>query len=143
MTTKLSDVFTIPACLAGCPENYTTITLRQALSLQGDKTLCQKAEILYRAAAGAYLNSVSGCVQYPLQTGALVAEVNAAAASCDIRTIIDEATRLDGLNNAGCPIDQQGGCSNEQLTLSRDIWRNVVREYVAMVLRPARLVYWY
>jgi len=117
--------------------------VREALSLQGGKTVCQKAEILYRAAAGAYLNSVSGCVQYPLQTGALVAEVNAAAASCDIRTIIDEATRLDGLNNAGCPIDQQGGCSNEQLTLSRDIWRNVVREYVAMVLRPARLVYWY
>ena len=142
MTTKLSDVFTIPTCLAGCPENYTTITLRQALSLQGGKDLCQKAEILYRAAAGAYLNSVSGCVQFPLQTGQLVAEVNAAAASCDITTIINEATRLDGFNNLGCPIDQQGVCSNASFKPG-DNWRNAVREYVAMVLRPARLVYWY
>jgi hypothetical protein len=136
-------VLTIPGCLAGCSENYTTITLRQALSLQGGKDLCQKAEILYRAAAGAYLDSVSSCVQYPLQTAALVAEVNAAAASCDIGTIIDEATRLDGFNNLGCPINQQGVCANASLISPRDNWRNAVREYVAMVLRPARLVYWY
>jgi hypothetical protein len=110
--TLLSSVFTIPACLAGCPENYTTITLREALSLQGGKTTCQKAEILLRAAAAAYLNSQSGCVGYPISTGALIAEVNTALASCDSGAIITEATRLDGFNNLGCPLDQQGNCSN-------------------------------
>jgi hypothetical protein len=109
----LSSVFTIPACLAGCPENYTTITLREALSLQGGKTTCQKAEILLRAAAAAYLNSQSGCVGYPISTGALIAEVNAALASCDSGAIITEATRLDGFNNLGCPLNQQGECSNQ------------------------------
>jgi hypothetical protein len=110
--TLLSSVFTIPACLSGCPENYNTITLREALSLQGGKTLCQKAEILLRAAAAAYLNSLSTCVQYPISTGTLVTEVNAALASCDSAAIITEATRLDGFNNLGCPLNQQGDCSN-------------------------------
>jgi hypothetical protein len=134
-------VFTIPTCLQSCPENYLTITFRDALSLQGGKDLCQKAEILYRAAAAAYLNSISGCVQFPLNPGALIAEVNTAAASCDITTIINEATRLDAFNNAGCPIDQQGVCSNA--SLKSPGWRDTVRDYVAMALRPARLVYWY
>jgi hypothetical protein len=110
--TLLSSVFTIPACLSGCPENYNTITLRQALSLQGGKTLCQKAEILLRAATSAYLNSLSTCVQYPISTGTLVTEVNAALASCDSGDIITEATRLDGFNNLSCPLNQQGQCSN-------------------------------
>jgi hypothetical protein len=127
--------------LASCPENFTTITFRDALSLQGGKNLCQKAEILYRAAAAAYLNAISGCVQYPLSAGSVVAEVDAAAASCDITTIINEATRLDAFNNLGCPIDQQGVCSNA--SLKSPGWRDTVRDYVAMGLRPARLVYWY
>lgn len=110
--TLLSSVFTIPPCLSGCPENYNTITLREALSLQGGKTLCQKAEILLRAAAAAYLNSLSTCVQYPISTGTLVTEVNTALASCDSGAIITEATRLDGFNNLGCPLNQQGDCSN-------------------------------
>jgi hypothetical protein len=105
-------VFTIPACLSNCSPDYDTITLRDALSLQGGKTLCQKAEILLRAAAAAYLNSQSSCVGYPISTGALVAEVNAALASCDSGAIITEATRLDGFNNLGCPLNQQGQCSN-------------------------------
>jgi hypothetical protein len=111
--------------------------------LQGGKDLCQKAEILFRAAVAAYLNATSGCVQYPLSAGQIVAEVNAATASCDITTIIDEATRLDGFNNAGCPINQQGVCSNASLTSPARDWGKAVREYVAMVMRPARLVYWY
>jgi hypothetical protein len=108
----LSSVFTIPACLASCDENYTTITLREALSLQGGKTPCQKAEILFRAAASAYLNASTSCVQYPISAGTIVAEVNAAIASCDPDAILAEATRLDGFNNLGCPLNQQGQCSN-------------------------------
>src|SRR2546430_5612079 len=72
----------------------------------------------------------------------LAAEVNAALNSCDAATIIAEAARLDAFNNLGCPIDQQGNCSNASFT-PKDTWRNAVREYVAMALRPARLVYWY
>jgi hypothetical protein len=147
-------VFTIPTCLQSCPENYLTITFRDALSLQGGKTLCQKAEILYRAAAAAYLNAVNGCVLYPLSAGQIVAEVNqatsdacAADASGDtagaLTIIINEATRLDGFNNLGCPISQQDGtCQNAKLTPGGG-WRDTVRDYVAMALRPARLVYWY
>jgi hypothetical protein len=138
-------VFTLPsspACLDGCPENYASLTLRAALSLQGGKTFCQKAEILLRAAAAAYLNASSGCVQYPLSAGAIVAEVNTALASCDIQTIIDEATKLDGFNNLGCRIDQQGVCANASLKSPGGDWGNAVREYVAMVLRQARLAHW-
>jgi len=118
------------------------LSLRQALDLQGGKDECGKAETLLRAAAGAYLNIVSACVQYPLTAPQLAAEVNAALASCDAATIIAEAARLDAFNNLGCPLDQQGNCSNASFT-PKDIWRNAVREYVAMALRPARLVYWY
>jgi len=118
------------------------LTLRQALDLQGGKDECGKAEILLRAAAAAYLNSVSPCVQYPLTPAQLAAEVNAALASCDAATIVAEATRLDAFNNSGCPLDQQGVCSNASIKSPAGRW-DAVREYVAMALRPARLVYWY
>jgi len=107
----LGSVFTIPACL-DCSIDFANLTLRQALDLQGGKDACGKAEILLRAAAAAYLNSLSTCVQFELSTGELVAEVNAALAGCDANAIITEATRLDGFNNAGCPLNQQGQCSN-------------------------------
>ena len=107
----LGSVFTIPACL-DCDIDFANLTLRQALNLQGGKDACGKAEILFRAAAAAYLNSLSTCVQFELSTGELVAEVNAALANCDPTAIITEATRLDGFNNAGCPLNQQGQCSN-------------------------------
>ena len=107
----LGSVFTIPACL-DCDIDFANLTLRQALDLQGGKDACGKAEILLRAAAAAYLNSLSTCVQFELSTGELVAEVNAALANCDATAIITEATRLDGFNNAGCPLNQQGQCSN-------------------------------
>jgi hypothetical protein len=110
-TQLVSSVFDIPACLQGC--GIADKTLLQALSFQGGNTTCGKAEILLRAAVSAYLNSLSTCVSYPLSTGALIAEVNAALASCDSATIIAEATRLDGFNNLSCPINQQGQCTNQ------------------------------
>jgi hypothetical protein len=111
-TTLVRSVFTIPSCLQSCQENYLNITLRTALSFQGGKTLCQKTEVLLRAAVAAYLNAQSTCVQYPINTGQIVAEVNAALASCDSATMITETTRLDGFNNLTCPISEVGQCTN-------------------------------
>jgi hypothetical protein len=110
--TLLGTVFTIPPCLSGCSQNFANLTLRQALSLQGGNSLCEKAEILLRIATGAYLNSLSTCVQFPVSTGALVAEVNGILASCDASQFTTESTKLDGFNNLGCPLNQQGQCSN-------------------------------
>jgi hypothetical protein len=90
--------FVVPASL-GLPANAT---LQAALSFQGGSTLGGAAEILLRAAAAAYLNSVEG-LGYPLSTSQVVGEVNAALASMDRATIIAEATRLDQFNNLGCP----------------------------------------
>jgi hypothetical protein len=105
-------VFTIPACLASCSQNFANLTLRQALALQGGNDLCGKAEILLRIATGSYLNAQSSCVQFDLNPPALVAEVNAILASCDGGQFTTESTKLDGLNNQGCPLNQQGQCSN-------------------------------
>ena len=110
--TLLGTVFTIPACLSSCSQNFANLTLRQALSLQGGDSLCEKAETLLRIATGSYLNSVSTCVQFPVSTGALVAEVNGVLASCDASQFTTESTKLDGFNNLGCPLNQQGQCSN-------------------------------
>ena len=110
--TLLGTVFNIPPCLSGCSQNFANLTLRQALSLQGGNDLCGKAEILLRIATGSYLNSLSSCVQFPVSTGALVTEVNGILASCDGSQFTTESTKLDGFNNLGCPLNQQGRCSN-------------------------------
>jgi len=110
--TKLGSVFTIPACLSGCSIDFANLTLRQALSLQGGDSLCEKAEILLRIATGSYLNSLSNCVQFPVSTGVLIAEVNGVLAQCDGGAYTTESTKLDGFNNLGCPINQQGQCSH-------------------------------
>jgi hypothetical protein len=78
-------------------------TLLAALSFQGGPTVQDAKNILMRAAAAAYLNSFA--VNYPLSTAALVAEVNAALATGDRTTILNEASKLDGYNNLGCPLN--------------------------------------
>ena len=110
--TLLGSVFTIPPCLSGCTQNFANLTLRQALSLQGGNSLCEKAETLLRIATGSFLNASSSCVQFNLNAAALVAEVNGILASCDPSQFITESTRLDEFNNQGCPLNQQGQCSN-------------------------------
>lgn len=110
--TKLGTVFTIPPCLSSCSQDFANLTLRQALSLQGGNDLCGKAEILLRIATGSFLNASSSCVQFNLNAAALVAEVNGILASCDPSQFTTESTRLDEFNNQGCPLNQQGQCSN-------------------------------
>ena len=110
--TLLGSIFTIPPCLSGCSQNFANLTLRQALSLQGGNSLCEKAETLLRIATGSFLNASSSCVQFNLNAAALVAEVNGVLASCDASQFISESTKLDEFNNQGCPLNQQGQCSN-------------------------------
>lgn len=110
--TKLGTVFTIPGCLSSCSQDFANLTLRQALSLQGGNDLCGKAETLLRIATGSFLNASSSCVQFDLNAAAVVAEVNGILASCDASQFTTESTKLDGLNNQGCPLNQQGQCSN-------------------------------
>jgi len=110
--TLLGSIFTIPPCLSGCTQNFANLTLRQALSLQGGNDLCGKAETLLRIATGSFLNASSSCVQFNLNAAALVAEVNGILASCDASQFITESTKLDEFNNQGCPLNQQGQCSN-------------------------------
>jgi hypothetical protein len=110
--TLLGTVFTIPGCLSSCSQNFANLTLRQALSLQGGNDICGKAETLLRIATGSFLNASSSCVQFNLNAAALVAEVNGILASCDPSQFITESTKLDEFNNQGCPLNQQGQCSN-------------------------------
>jgi len=105
--TLVSSQFTIPVCLSSCQS--PNLTLLQALNLKGGPGLCGAEEILLRAAVSALLNSCS--VSYPLSTAQVIAEVNAALASCDRATILAEATRLDGFNNLGCPLGGPGTVS--------------------------------
>jgi hypothetical protein len=98
--------------LSNCANFNANTTLLAALSLQGGSDLCGKAEILLRAAAAAFLNASSGCVNFDINAAKVVSDTNAALASCDEQAIITEATELDRLNNLGCPLNQNGQCSN-------------------------------
>jgi hypothetical protein len=77
-------------------------TLLQALSFQGGPTVQDAKNILLRAAAAAYLNSLA--VDYPLTDAEVVSMVNAALASGDRATILALAAVLDANNNLGCPL---------------------------------------
>jgi hypothetical protein len=78
-------------------------TLLAALSFQGGPTLQDAKNILMRAAAAAYLNSLA--VDYPLSTAEVISMVNVALASGDRATILALAGVLDANNNGagGCP----------------------------------------
>jgi hypothetical protein len=75
-------------------------TLLAALSFQGGSTVQDAKNILLRAAAAAYLNSLA--VDYPLTTAQVVSMVNAALASGDRDTILALASVLDANNNGNC-----------------------------------------
>jgi hypothetical protein len=98
--TPVSTVFDTTDC--GC--NFSSLTFRQALSGKGGTTICAAQAKLFQAAVAALLNACS--VNYPLSTAQIIAEVNAALASCDKSTILAEASRLDGFNNLGASICQ-------------------------------------
>jgi hypothetical protein len=78
-------------------------TLLDALSFQGGPTVQDAKNILLRAAAAAYLNSLA--VDYPLTTAQVVSMVNTALASGDRDTILSLASVLDANNNGNCVLN--------------------------------------
>jgi hypothetical protein len=102
-STLVSSVFTIPSCVnSSCiPGN---LTLLQALSLPGGKSPCGAAQNLLRAGVAALLSACDLNGNYPLSTAQVINEVNAALATCDRKTILAEAVRLDTFNNLPCPL---------------------------------------
>jgi len=97
-STMLGSVYNISSCVSAC--GYGNISLMQALSLKGGSGVCGASQILLRAAASAYLNSLK--LTYPIKTADLVSQVNAALASCDRNTMLTLAGTLDADNNLGC-----------------------------------------
>ena len=79
-------------------------TLLEALSFQGGPSVSDAARILLRASVAALLNAANPAVDYPLSVSDVTSQVNTALASGDGNTILALATRLDRLNNLGCPL---------------------------------------
>jgi hypothetical protein len=80
------------------------ITLLDALSFNGGPTVSDAAQILLRQAVAALLSAANPSVDYPLSTAQITSQVNTALATGDRDTILALATRLDRLNNLGCPL---------------------------------------
>jgi hypothetical protein len=97
-TTTLASVFNLSSCESTC--GLDSLKLIDALSLKGGSGLCGGTQILLRAAAAAYLNSLK--LTYPLTSAEVQSEVNTALASCDRATIVSLASTLDAFNNLGC-----------------------------------------
>lgn len=79
------------------------LTLLEALSVQGGKTVQDAKNLLLKQAAAAYLNSLS--VAYAFTTSEVVDMVNDALATGDRDTILDVKDVLDAANNGGCPLN--------------------------------------
>lgn len=97
-STTLSSVFS-----GAVSTKYANYSLLSALRLKGGSDLSGAQQILFRAAAAAYLNAVDTGVNYAYSVTEVTTMVNSALASNNRATIIDTAARLDAANNAGCP----------------------------------------
>ncbi len=95
----VTTVFDTNQC--GC--DFSDVTLLQALRLPSGSTICDAEGKLLQMGVAALLNAGSG-IGYPLTAAQITAEVNAAIATCDRTTILDEAGRLDAFDNLGCPL---------------------------------------
>jgi hypothetical protein len=111
---KINDHFLIPSCVADCMANGKKIgdnTLLQALNFGGSGS-CGRVQMLLRHATAALLNATSDCVEYGMTAEEVVDAVNEALASCTRSEWNTLGTRLDELNNEGCPLNQAGECQN-------------------------------
>jgi hypothetical protein len=115
-STVVSTVFTIPGCLTGCTYgrgknavNIVDLTFTRALGLgsaSGARAdLCARAGYLLREGVAALLNAQNTTISFPLTTTQIVADVNAALASCDPQEIRDLGNQLRTFNRAGCPLN--------------------------------------
>jgi hypothetical protein len=96
--TTLETVFNVPDSLG-----MDNDTLLEALNFGGGPGVDGAAQILFRAAAAAYLNSLNPSIHYPLTTAQVISQVNSALASGDRATMLSLASSLDQKNNLGCP----------------------------------------
>jgi len=89
----------------GATGSFANVTILDALSLQGGPGVEGALEILYRAAAAAYLNSIAEPNWPGPSTANLIAGVKAVVATGDRDTILGDpvagATVLDNANNTG------------------------------------------
>lgn len=86
----------------GCCSELRNVSLRQALDFGGGDGVCGAARILLRAAVAALLNASSPEVDYPFTRDQVIAQVNAALATCKRGPILALAGELDRNNNLGC-----------------------------------------
>jgi hypothetical protein len=83
---------------------YSSLTLKQALELQGGPGIDGALQILLRAASAAYLNStLPGFTYSGPNTGQIQYSVAYVTTFSDRQGIIDYAAFLDARNNADCP----------------------------------------
>jgi hypothetical protein len=112
----VSTVFTIPGCLASCTYgggknavNIVDLTFIQALGLKSANgagaDLCARAGYLLREGVAALLNAQNSTVAFPRTTAQIIADVNAALATCDPQMIRDLGDQLQAFNSAGCPFN--------------------------------------
>jgi len=93
----VNSVFTVPSALGSLGSS----TLLQALGFGGGPGVSGGAQLLLRAAVAALLNAASPSVNYPLTTGDVISQVNAALASLNRDTMLALASQLDAYNNLG------------------------------------------
>jgi hypothetical protein len=100
---SIESVFDVPN--TSCATTPDSLSLLGALNLQGGKNFCGAREILLRAAVAALLNAAHPDIDYPLTTAQVIADVNAALASGNRKTMLTLAKSLDALNNEFCVLN--------------------------------------
>lgn len=79
-------------------------TLLEALNFRGGREVDDAKKTLLRAAVAALLNAAHDDVNYELTVEQVRSQVSAALATNDRSTILALKDKLDGYNNAGCPL---------------------------------------
>jgi opacity protein-like surface antigen len=101
----------VPAAYSTSTVNFETMTSLQALNARGGSGLNGATQILLRAAVASYLNA-DAALDFPLRRFApgvdgqpsMQSQIQKVLDSGSRSKIINYATYLDGLNNAGCPL---------------------------------------
>jgi hypothetical protein len=102
-TTQLvSNVFTVPACVGGPTGTIGSATLLGALSFGGGSGTIGGAQILLMQAVAALLNAVAN-IGYPIAQSAVLAQTNAALASCNRDTMTNLAATFQSDNSLEGP----------------------------------------
>ena len=101
---SVASVFASAAGVDSEGTDLGSVSLLEALSLQGGDSFGEKVEILLRAATAAVLNAAHPGVDYPMTESAVIDAVNDAIDSGDPQIVVDVAADLDTNNNLGCDI---------------------------------------